>query len=445
MYDTVSQYDQVLSNEVTDWHPPVMVRLWQLLHPLAAGTAPMFVFQVALYAIGAALIVAALVRTGRFRSAAAVAVLVLSPLLIGWQMVVLKDGQMLGALIAAVGIIAYFRLGARRVPVIAAIIAGLLLAYATLVRANAIFATAPLVVLLLAHPRCMILRGVSAVAAILAILLANPLLDHRVFGAEPSGVAKSLPLYDLAAVAVATPRSPSPFSAAERTQIARRHCVKAYFWDPLGEPTACAPVTERLDELPERALYVDLERAVVQHPLAYAEHRLAHWNSTERWLVPPNLQEAAPPDEAEDNDLGLRTPKSPLMPAWQSVAAAEAGTPLGWPMVWTVIALLLVPVAWRRRSEAAGSLALALVASALTLEASFLVISIASDLRYHLWSITAAALALILLSRDLRFKGLEWVASAAALALVIAGGLITRSTLPPAPDSYEAMIAAPSG
>jgi hypothetical protein len=104
-----------------------------------------------------------------------------------------------------------------------------------------------------------------------------------------------------------------------------------------------------------------------------------------------------------------------------------------------------VPAAWRRRIEPAGSLALALLASALTLELSFLVISIASDLRYHLWPMTASALALILLADDLRLGRTERIAGATAVALVIAGGLVTRATLPPAPDSYEAMIAAPSG
>ena len=444
MYDTVSQYDQVMGDEVTDWHPPIMVRLWQLLHPLAPGTAPMFVLQVGLYAAGTALIVAALVRIGRWRSAIAAAALALSPLLIGWQMVVLKDGQMLGALLAAFGIVAHFRLTGRSVPLIAATIAAVLIAYATLVRANAVFATAPLVVLWLGRPSSMIARGLLALGAIAALLLASPVLDHRLFGAEPSGVAKSQALFDLAAVAVGTPHSQSPFTATERARILRRHCVKAYFWDPLGDPAACGPVTDRLNELSERTLYLDLARAVAEHPLAYAEHRLRHWNSTERWLVEPNLQEAAPPDEAEQNDLGLRTPASPLMPAWQSVAAAEAGTPLGWPVVWTLVALLLVPVAWRRRSEPCGGLALALVASVLTLEGSFLVINIASDIRYHLWSMMASALALILLC-DVRPKRGAWVTGAAALALIIIGGLVTRWTLLPAPDSYEAMIAAPSG
>ena len=445
MYDTVSQYEQVLRNELTDWHPPIMVRLWQLFHPLASGTAPMFVLQVALYALGFGLIVAALVRCGRPYSAAAAALLAVSPLLLGWQMVVLKDCQMLGSLVAAVAMIAFYRLEGRPLPVMAVAASALLIAYATLVRANAVFATAPLVALLLPRPRSMILRAGLALGGSAALLLVSPSLDHRVFGAEPSGVEKSLPVFDLAAIAIASPSSPRPFTLAERVEIARRHCVKAYFWDPLGDPNACGPATARLQGESDRTLYLDWGQEVAAHPLSYAEHRLRHWNSTERWLVPPNLQEAAPPDEAEPNGLGLNTPSNSLMPGWQSLAAAEAGTPVAWPILWTLIALLLVPAAWRRRGEAAGTLSLALVASVLTLEASFLVVSIASDIRYHLWSMAASALALILLSGDLRISRREGLAGAALLGAVVCGGLFTRWTLPAAPDTYEAMIVAPSG
>src|SRR5206468_2048927 len=100
-------------------------RLWQLLHSLGLGTAPMFVLQVALYAAGLGLVVAALAKGGRWHAAAAVAVLALSPLLLGWQMVVLKDGQSLGALIAAVGIVAHYRLTSRPIPSIAIAAIGL--------------------------------------------------------------------------------------------------------------------------------------------------------------------------------------------------------------------------------------------------------------------------------------------------------------------------------
>jgi hypothetical protein len=446
MYDTVAQYRQVLGGPVDDWHPPVMVRLWQLLHPLGAGPAPMFVSQVALYCAGFALIVAALVRNRRWAAAAATAVLAISPLLLGWQMAVLKDTQMLGALVAATGIVAHYRLADRSITIAAGALVALLIAYATLVRANALFATVPLAVLLLPTNKRPVISVAIALAGFAAVLALTPLVNHNVLGAEPSGVAKSEPLFDLAAIAVATPATaPSPFTPAERTQITERHCVRAFFWDPLGDPAGCSDATDPLLEQPEGKLYLELAQAAAAHPLAYAAHRLAHWNSTERWLVPPGLPESGPPDEAEPNDIGLGGPHSDAVTAWQDAAAFEAGTPLGWPILWTVIGLLLVPAAWRRRSEPSAGVALALLASALTLEASFLVISIASDLRYHLWPMVASALALILLSDLISLNRRSSLFSGVLLGLVIAGGLITRSTLPMAPGSYEEMIQARSG
>ena len=445
MYDTVAQYGQIVSGEVDDWHPPVMVRLWQMLHPLGPSTAPMFFLQTTLYAFGFALIVAALVRQGRWRAGVAAAMLALSPLLLGWQMVVLKDAQMLGALLAALGILAHYRLADRKTPGGAIALAGLLLTYATFVRANAVFATVPLVMLVFPGRRKMAARGIMAIAAILVVLGVSPLINHRLFGALSSGVAKTQPLFDLAAVAVASPRSSSPFTPSERAQIAAHHCVKDFFWDPIGDPSACGPATARLMAQSEADLYIELARTAAAHPLAYGAHRVRHWNSTERWLVAPNLPDAAPPIEAEPNHLGLVTPSSPIARAWQECATLEAATPLGWPIFWTLVALLLLPGAWRRRSDPAGGLALALVASALALEASFAVISIASDLRYHLWSMAASGLALILLSNDLRLLRREWIAGAVALLLVIAGGTTTRAILPPAPDTYEGMIHAASG
>jgi hypothetical protein len=444
MYDTVAQYGQVLGAEIDDWHPPIMVRLWQLFHPLASGAAPMFALQVALYTLGFALIAGAMVRGGRWRAALATAVLALSPLLLGWQMVVLKDMQMLGALVASFAIVAHFRLTNRPVPAGAAGAVAALMVYATLIRANALFATVPLAALLLPTRSRPIVTGALAIASTAAILALTPIVNHRMLGAEPSDVTKSLPIFGLAAIAVAAPGG-SPFTPSEIAEIRTRHCVKAFFWDPLGDPTGCTSATERLMKEPAGQLYLELARAAVAHPFAYTLHRIAHWNSTERWLVKPGLPDAAPPLEAEPNDLGLQTPSSPVAATWQDVAAAEAATPFGWPISWTLIAVVLLPVAWRRRDDPSGSLALALLASALVLEISFLAISIASDLRYHLWPMTASALAAILLIDHVRLKLGEWIVASLALALVLGGGIIARASLPAAPDSYEGMIHAASG
>lgn len=399
----------------------------------------MFVLQGGLYAVGSGLIVTALARAGRWRAAVGTATLALSPLLFGWQMVVLKDGQMDGAIIGAFGMVTYYRLRSRRIPAVVTTLVVLLLVYATLVRTNGIFATAPLAILLLPRPASIVSRVALILGTTVAVLAVSPLINHRLFGAEPSGIAKSQPIFDLAAIAIKASGS-TPFTEAEAQQLANGHCVKAFFWDPLGDPTACGSVTERVKAQAEPALYVELARAAITHPMAYAEHRIRHWNSTERWLVSPGLNGAGPPDEDEPNDVDLTTPASGLVPVWQDLAGIEAGTPLGWPIAWTTLGLVLLPLAWRRRADPAGGLALALLVSALTLETSFLLISIASDLRYHLWPMTASPLALILLSNDLRLARRGWVVGAAALVFVIGGGVFARMTLPRAPDSYHAMV-----
>lgn len=439
MYDTIMQYRQVLGAPVDDWHPPVMVRVWQLLHPLATGTTPMFVLQVGLYAVGFGLIAAGLVRSGRWLAALATAILALSPLLFGWQMVILKDAQMLAALIAAVGVLALYRLAGQALPLPAITAAALLIGYATLLRANAVFATAPLAVLLLPTRNRPLFSAALGFAGIGAVVALSPTINHAIFQSVPSGIERVQPLFDLAAIAVKTPASePSVFTPEERAQIISRHCVKAYFWDPLGDPDGCEDATDRVMDQPARQLYLELAGAIVRHPIAYASHRLAHWNSTERWLVAPGLPDAEP------NDVGLVGTDSSLAVRWQQWADDEMATPLGWPIVWTTISLLLLPIAWWRRSEPAGALALALVGSAIVLEASFLVISIASDLRYHLWPMSASALALIILADRLRARWWQWGIVGMALAAVIAGGVIARDTLPRAPTTYTGMVQAAS-
>jgi len=281
-YDVVLQYRQLVSGSVDDWHPPVMIRLWQLLGARGFGTAPMFALQMLLYGIGFALVIGALVRAGRPKAALAAGLFGISPLLLGWQVVVMKDEQMLGALIAAFGIVAAYRLSGKAVPVWAAVIAGVLLLYATLLRGNAMFASVPLAVLLLPGPKSWKLRAIVAVVAMIALLLLSPPIQRAVFDAKASSRLKTQPLFDLAGIASRTPADPWPFTAAERLQLVERQCANPFFWDSLGGLGPCADVTARARTSSSSELMIAFVRNVVRHPLAYAEHRLAHWNMTER-------------------------------------------------------------------------------------------------------------------------------------------------------------------
>ncbi|WP_010163167.1 hypothetical protein [Sphingomonas sp. PAMC 26617] len=439
LYDTVAQYGQVLAGEYEDWHPPVMARVWAVLRfGVGGGAAPMLVLQMVLYWAGLGLIAAALARIDKPRAAIATLVIGVTPLFLGWQGTVLKDAQMLGAMLAAVGLVGWWRLRGVAVPILGWLLIAVLLGYATLVRANAVFATVALVVMLIG-PRAWWARGVVALLGVGAVLAVSPVINHGVLQAGSSGVERTEAIYDLAGIAVRAPNAPTGLSADAVRAIVARHCVKPYFWDPLGEPERCNAQVEPLRAYPAATLYRMLAVAIIHAPIAYAGHRLAHWNSTERWLVGAGGPGALPPVVSQPNDLGLTSP-GPAAGWWQALERVTVDTPLGWPIAFLCVALVGLGVGLRRGGSAVRDLAMALLVSALLLEASFLLLSIASDLRYHLWSMVATTVAIVLLVADRAPSRREVIAGVTALALVVVSGTIARLALPRAPSTYAAQL-----
>ncbi len=438
MYDSVAQYEQVVGGVYDDWHPPVMARLWSVLHPIGPGAAPMLVLQMALYWIGLGGIAAGLAAIGRTRSAVAMLAIGALPPFLGWQAVVLKDAQATGALLAATGLAAWWRLRGERVPGGAVVAVVVLIAYATLARANAVFAAVPLA-MLLTPMRPAVRIGVGIGVALLVLAL-SPVVNHRLMGAKASGVDHSAPFYDLAGIAArVTDARGTGLTPAERRMIVARRCAQPFFWDPLGDPDRCDAAMDRLRAVPIGAVNRLWIAAIVQHPVAYAGHRIAHLNSTDRWLVPAHWASADPPQVTERNDLGLGTPGR-LAVAWQRLAALLVETPIAWPFVWIVVAGVALAVAVRRVRSPARDLAFALLGSALALEASFAVLSIASDLRYHLWSMIVAAVGVALLADGTSVPRRTVGIGGAVLVLAVGAGIAARLLLPAAPTTYLGML-----
>lgn len=443
MYDTVTQYAQVQSGIYDDWHPPIMARLWAVLAQLGPGATPMLVLQLATYWLGLGALATALAKSGRARGAIAILVIGVLPPFLGWQVVVLKDAQLTGALLAATGLIAWARIAGRTVSRATWIAVALLVLYAVLVRANAVFAAVPLIVMLSPRPARPVAKLATVVAATLIVLGISPLINHGLLRAQPSGVARTQALYDLAAIAARAPNGHAiMLTRAEADTVIARHCASPFFWDPLGDDKHCGQTMARLNSLPVGTLYVGLAGAALHHPLAYAAHRFEHLNSTDRWLVPIKWTGAAPPATSEPNTVGLGSPGA-VAASWQALSAVAVETPLGWPIAWIVTALIALAVCVARYKSNTGSgavdVAAALLVSALALEASFAVLSIASDLRYHLWSMIATAVAIVLLAD--RPPPRRIVSPGAVILLVVIGaGLFTRATLPESPQSYRDML-----
>ncbi|MET4896407.1 hypothetical protein RN629_04420 [Sphingomonadaceae bacterium jetA1] len=427
-YDSVGQYAQALTGHYDDWHPPIMARLWSVFGH--RGAWPMLALQLGGWWLGLGGIAAAIVDR-RPRAALLILAIGLVPPWLGWQATVVKDAQMAAAMVAATGLIAWWRLRGRAVPRGGWAGAALLLVYAALVRVNAVFAIAPLVALLVT-PRWPPRIGIT-VALTLVTLGAAPTINHRLLAASPSGVARSQALYDLSAIASRAPEDPTlGLTAAEVATIRAKHCVKPFFWDPLGEPSRCGEALHRFEVMPPGNIYAMLVPAILHHPLVYAAHRQAHVNSSWRFWVPAHWLNASPPQGSEPNTLGLGQPGRVAL-AWQRMAGDWGDWPIMWPIAWIIVAL--AGAAATRGQGMAG----ALFVSALGLEASFLVISVASDFRYHLWPVVACALGTVLMPPWRGGRRIGWP-MAVALSIVIALGATARLTLPLPPQSYHAML-----
>jgi hypothetical protein len=433
LYDTLKQYGQMRSGAYDDWHPPVMARLWSMVDAAGLhGTAPLFVLQVALFFAGLGLFAAALPRLRAGVWALAALALIIPA---DWQTAVVKDAQMVAALTAATGIVGWYRLRSRPIPLLAVAGVAVLLAYALLVRANAVFAVVPLVCAW-AHwggLRRPIARAALLLAGAIAVLDVSPFVNHRLLGARASHVERVLPLYDLAGIAHfgGIPTLPR-LSAVRWREAEAKDCYHADLWDAYGDAQQCGFVAEAVGLEGDRGAPVigEWARAVATHPLAYACHRLGHFNATMRWLVPFDQPNAAAPPDSQPNHLGLGRHRDPVLDAVAAAVRVVVATPFGWPAVWLAASLGLWWTAAATPRSPERDTALALVLSAALILLSFAVVSIASDLRYHLWAMVATTLGGLALAAADGVPRSRVRATLVVTGLVAAGGVVARLTLP---------------
>jgi len=428
MYDSVTQYAQASAGAYADWHPPIMARTWALLNHLKNGTEPFFLVQMLLWWGGIGALSAALGRQQRHGAAAFALLVGIAPLWIGWVTVLLKDAQMACCLVGVAGLVAHWRLDERPMPRWAIALMILLIAYATLVRGNAVFATIPFALALLDWPRLPKLWHKAAAVFVLigAVLVAGPVFNQRILGAQHTKVANSLPLYDMVGIAHEAPLArlpgldPQGWASAEQ-----KRCYTPFFWNPYGESSQCGFVADAVYRLNDRRVVAEWARLVLTHPLAYAAHRIGHLNANLRFWVGAGEREADPPLASEPNMFGLGAPANPGGQGLIAAAHIMAISPLGWPIVWLVVAggLLWASMAL---SDPQARLGRALAGSAFCMSASFALVSIASDLRYHLWSMVAAALGLVLLLDTRRLDPRRGLIAGGVVIGVILLGTIAR-------------------
>ena len=395
--DSVIQYTEAVNQSYSDWHPPVMAWLWSWMDRLWPGPFPMLLMQASLYWCGIGLLAGALAASGRRVAGWLVLAAGWSPISLGYVGVIFKDVGATAAFVASVGLVAHCRFRAKAVPARLRLLALVLISYGVMLRFNTVFAALPLIWLLFeSGGRHSAARCLMAAAVFCAGLLAmTNLVNYQLLGAQRTQPVLSAITYDLGGITYFSGEDQfKPLGLADLARINREVCYSDYGWD-IYFIFECSVVYEKfkkhLAETKGSAVGWWLA-SIARHPIAYLKHRLAHFNSNLRLLLPHGFRDVTYL-ESSPNPYGFVFEPNALTRAIQSAGLFMVSTPMGWAGTWVAIAAGWLSFAPALARGAARSTVLALASSAVLYAGSYLVMSVASDARYHHWTILSATLA----------------------------------------------------
>ncbi|HMA09159.1 MAG TPA: hypothetical protein VKP68_14895, partial [Ramlibacter sp.] len=394
--DSRNQYAEAISGHYTDWHPPVMAWLWSLLRLVADGPAPFLVLHLAVYWLGWVLLADGTRRAGHERAALLMVLAGAFPPFLYINSHVVKDVGMAAAWLAATGLVFWCRVQGRRIPLVIGVVVAALVAYGTLVRGNALFGLGPLLLYATA-PAGWLRSGRLIAATLLAAVLAIPVtqvINRVVFQAQARDAVNSLFVFDLAGIAAHEhdPGLLEPRATLTSEELAT--CYTPYWWDSFSPWGPCGARVHRPDNdhaTIGEGLAAQWARTLASHPLAYAIHRLRHFNSSLLFAVPLKHVRLTP-EYRTDN---------PAFPPMEVFSARDIRldllrkNPFMWPVTWLAWGAVLLAWAGRERPAPAILLARVLAVSALGYSGAYLVIGVATDFRYHYWSEIAVAAATV--------------------------------------------------
>jgi hypothetical protein len=393
-WDSLQQYEQGLSGQYGNWHPPVVSLLNGIAGRLAGSPWPLLVGQLLAIGTGMALLAR---RAPTTRAAAALAIfcgfLVAPPV---WSIGVTlwKDVLVGAALLGAVA-----ALDADR-PVLALCFTVL----GTLCRHNAIVGVVPLALpavnQLIRDRRGRLVAG----AAVVGLLAVAPKLAERALGARDEWTLGALLVFDEIAVYSAHP------DLLAASPLHEDFTVKDLQY--VYSPASCQPIFSGGPEapritgasLPPRRQQIRAEwvRVVRADPLAYARHRLLHFRS----LVGADGNPVCYPFHVgihPGNPWGFKLREDgAVYRGLRRLQDRVSNTFLfrGW--FWMLALPALAATAWRRR---AAPLAIWTAASGWLYGAAYLLIGVVCDFRYLYWSVLATFAAAALSLRSERGTG----------------------------------------
>jgi hypothetical protein len=432
--DSQASYADAVAGRYSDWQPPILAWVWSLVRRVVDGNPGMLALQLGLHWLGFALVADGLMRASRPRAAWLALLCGAFPVFLFYNGTVLKDVGMASALVTAFGLAFRYRIVGQNIPGPLLAVAGVLLAYGTLLRTNAVFALGPMLLYLLPSGRQLTSIKLQIAVAVVVAAVAVPVstfINRYVFAARPGGAIQSLQLFDLNGIAYNTqdPTVLPPQMGFTDADLTR--CYTPYYWDTLAPWGSCSFAWSRLgpdDSVARKDLGHRWVVQIASHPVAYLQHRLRVFNSILYFLVPAKHCRYAPGCGSAYTRDG-----TPYFPPVTSAAIRLDYLKknfLTWPITWSVTGLVFLWFSATLRQKETAIAARALLLSGLCYLAFMLLVGVATDVRYAYWTIMAVLLAVVVcleeVSKTFSWRDKRWSVGVALLVLVIVAGFLTR-------------------
>ena len=404
--DSISHLEQATGvSHLTDWHPPVMTRLWGLLIGVTGHISSMLIFQLVLLVAAMFMLSILVYRHTRNRAwALSVYVIVLLPNIVNIAGVIWKDVQMAFSLTLAVLLI-WFIISSKkplgRVAVYGIVgLALLLILYAGMLRYNALFAVLPILFVLpsLLTKRFHVWSGLASVIIGLVVTIGVTIVINQ--PSEKTHPITAVQLDDIVHVANFDREQHGRWSMYKKIHDTCRDKTK----DIMNSYIICTTAAQReVLKNEHQGVFNDWLSTIIRHPIKYVSYRLATFSififpQPERmYIFQPGI---------EQNQVGAAVKNEYAISGLAAYVkdGAQANIPLIFqPWLYLAVLVFIYYKSGRIREQVQRHFIRAVALSGLIYIVAYFPMAVAVDYRYMYWSVFAAILSglfTIILSRS---------------------------------------------
>lgn len=404
--DSISHLEQATGvAHLTDWHPPVMTRLWGLLIGVTGHISSMLIFQLVLLVAAMFMMSILVYRHTRNRAwALSVYIIILLPNIVNIAGVIWKDVQMAFSLTLAVLLIWFIVSSKKPLGRVATYgivgLALLLIIYAGMLRYNALFAVLPILCVLpsLLIKRPPVWSGLACIAAGLVVTIGVTIVINQ--PSEKTHPITAVQLDDIVHVANLDGEHHGRWSMYKKIHDTCRDKTK----DIMNSYIICTTASQREALKNEhQGVFNDWLSTIIRHPIKYVSYRLATF-SIFIFPQPERMYIFQPGIEQNQVGAAVKNEYATSGLAAYVKGGAQANIPLIFqPWLYLAVLAFVYYKSGRIREHTQRHFIRAVALSGLVYIMAYFPMAVAVDYRYIYWSVFATILSglfTIILSRS---------------------------------------------